>query len=93
ITIVLMACTTYLTRVLGYLALHNRKLSPRMRAVMEAIPGCVLVSVVAPYFASGEPADLCALTITLICAIRLPFLATVLIGIGSAALLRQMMVF
>ena len=53
ITIVLMASTTYLTRILGYLALRNRVLSPRMLAVLESVPGCVLISVIAPAFVSG----------------------------------------
>lgn len=89
-TIFLMACATYFTRILGYAVLRNRILSPRMRSVMEAAPGCVLVSVIAPYFASGNPADLMALAITLVAAIRLPFLATVIIGVASAAILRHL---
>ncbi len=92
VAIVLMACTTYLTRILGYIALHNRCLSPRTRAVLEAVPGCVLVSVVAPYFASTDPADMAAMVITVLCALRLPFLAAVLVSIGSAALLRLIVV-
>ena len=39
---------------------------------------------------SGRLADLVALAITCAAAIRLPLLATVLIGIASAGLLRQM---
>lgn len=90
-TILLMACATYFTRILGYAALRNRILSPRMRSVMEAAPGCVLVSVIAPYFASGEPADLMALAITLIAASRFPFLTTVVVGVASAAILRHIL--
>jgi hypothetical protein len=51
-TIALMAGGTYLTRILGYLALRNRVLSPRMRYVLECVPGCVLISVIAPAFVS-----------------------------------------
>ena len=90
ITIVLMASTTYLTRILGYLALRNRVLSPRMLAVLESVPGCVLISVIAPAFVSGKPADLTALTITLLAATRLSVLPTVLIGITATGLLRQL---
>ena len=60
-TIVLMASTTYLSRILGYVLLRNRTLSPRMASVMENVPGCVLISVIAPAFVSTRPADLLAL--------------------------------
>ena len=48
VTILLIASTTYLTRVLGYFALRNRVLSKRAITVMEAAPGCVLIAVIAP---------------------------------------------
>ncbi|NML16053.1 AzlD family protein [Azohydromonas caseinilytica] len=89
-TIVLMAASTYLTRVVGYLALRNRCLSPRMHSVLENVPGCVLVSVIAPAFVSDRPADLAALAVTLAAATRLPILPTVLIGIVATGLLRHL---
>lgn len=89
--IVLMASATYLTRVLGYLALRNRALSPRAIGVLEAAPGCVLISVIAPHFVAERPADLIALLITLLAAMRLSMLPTVLIGVISAGLLRHLL--
>ena len=88
LTLVLMACSTYFTRVIGYLLLRGRTLSPRMQYVMESLPGCVLISVIAPAFVSERPADLLALVVTLVAASRLPILPTVLIGIASAGALR-----
>src|SRR5256885_9838673 len=79
LTLVLMACSTYFTRVIGYLLLRGRTLSPRMQYVMESLPGCVLISVIAPAFVSERPADLLALVVTLVAASRLPILPTVLI--------------
>lgn len=91
-TILAMAIVTYVTRIGGYLLLAGRDLSPRTTAVLEAAPGCVLIAVIAPAFVSGRAADLLALTITAIAAaMRLPLLATVLIGIGSAGVLRQLL--
>lgn len=87
LTIVLMALATWLTRVLGYIALRNRTLSARAVTVMEAAPGCVLISVIAPHFVSNRPADLIALGITLLAATRLPMLPTVLIGVACAGAL------
>lgn len=91
LAIVLMALVTYATRVAGYVALRNRTLSERSVKVMEAAPGCVLVSVIAPSFVSGRPADLAALALTLAAAARLSMLGTVLVGVASAGLLRQLM--
>jgi len=87
---VLMAGVTYLTRIGGYVVLRNRVLSARATAVMEAAPGCVLISVIAPAFVSRNPADLLALAITLFAATRLSMLPTVLIGVASAGLLRHL---
>ncbi len=91
VTILLMAAVTYLTRVSGYLLLRNRTLSRRATAVMEATPGCVLISVIAPHFVSSRPADLLSLAITLLAASRLSVLPTILIGVVSAGLLRHLL--
>jgi uncharacterized membrane protein len=91
VTILLMAAVTYLTRVSGYLLLRNRTLSRRATVVMEATPGCVLISVIAPHFVSSRPADLPSLAITLLAASRLSVLPTILIGVVSAGLLRHLL--
>lgn len=90
LTLVLMASSTYFTRVIGYLLLRGRTLSPRMQYVMESLPGCVLISVIAPAFASSRLMDLLALGVTLVAASRLSILPTVLIGIVSTGVLRQL---
>lgn len=84
----LMALTTYLTRIGGYLLLSGRELSPRLKRVMETAPGCVLIAVIAPHFTTGRMADLLALGVTLLAAARLSLLPTVAIGVTAAALLR-----
>ncbi|MBL8320735.1 MAG: AzlD domain-containing protein, partial [Acinetobacter sp.] len=48
--ILFIAATTYLTRVLGYVLLKNKTLSAKQRQILEVVPGCVLISVIAPYF-------------------------------------------
>lgn len=92
LTILLMATVTYLTRIGGYLFLRSRVVSDRTRAVMECAPGCVLITVIAPDFVTGRPADLIALAVTVVAATRLPVLPTVLISIVSAAILRNVLV-
>lgn len=91
LTLVLMASSTYFTRVIGYLLLRGRTLSPRMQYMMESLPGCVLISVIAPAFVSERPADLLALVVTLVAASRLSLLPTVVIGVASAGLLRHLL--
>jgi len=90
-TIVLMGSVTYLTRIGGYLLLGGRELSTRTMTVLEAAPGCVLIAVIAPAFVSGRVSDLIALAVTAVAAARLSLLPTVLIGIGSAGLLRHLL--
>lgn len=88
LTIVVMALVTYLTRVAGYLIFRNATLSSRTVQVMEAAPGCVLIAVIAPHFATGRAADLLALMITIASASRFPLLVTVITGIAAAGILR-----
>ncbi|AWN49639.1 hypothetical protein DK419_27620 [Methylobacterium terrae] len=91
LTIGLMALVTYLTRILGYVALRDRALNARTTAVLDAAPGCVLIAVIAPAFVVNRPADLVALAVTLAAATRLPLLPTVLIGVAAAGLLRHLL--
>ena len=88
LAIVFIAATTYLTRVLGYVLLKNKTLTQRQKRILEVVPGCVLISVIAPYFVKDNPADLLAIVITLIAASRFSLLPTVLISMTSAAILR-----
>ncbi|RZG46132.1 AzlD family protein [Acinetobacter wuhouensis] len=92
IAIICVALTTYSTRVLGYLLLKNRKLSKRTTQILQVIPGCVLISVIAPYFVSDNPANLIAIAITFLAACYLSLLPTVLISIVATGLLRYLMV-
>ncbi|MDK1385392.1 AzlD family protein [Sinorhizobium sp. 8-89] len=89
-TILLMALVTYLTRIGGYVFLRNRTLSPKLSTVLESAPGCVLITIIAPDFVTGHPADLMALGVTMAAATRLSILPTVVIAIASAGLLRSM---
>ena len=91
LAILLMATATYATRALGYLGLRNRELGPRATALLEAVPGCVLIAVIAPAFVTDRPADLAALAVTLAAATRLPILPTVLVGIVAAGGLRHLL--
>ena len=92
IAIAFIAATTYLTRILGYILLKNRTLTNKQRQIMEVVPGCVLISVIAPYFVKDNSADLLAMVITLIAASKFSLLPTVVISMLSAAVLRLVLV-
>lgn len=89
LTILAMATVTYLTRITGYLLLRNRVLNPRLTKVLEATPGCVLIAVIAPVFATTDIANLLSLAITLLLASRFSLLTTVIISIVVTGLLRH----
>lgn len=89
LTIILMGIVTYLTRISGYLIFRKYD-TPRLKNVLEIVPGCVMISLIAPYFVTGRIADLIALVLTLITAIRYSFLITLFVAIASAGILRNL---
>lgn len=91
LAILAMALVTYLTRISGYLLLAGRTLSPRMQAIMDLVPGCVLVAVIAPDFATGRPADLIGLAATMLAATRFSLLPTMLCGVITTGVLRAVL--
>ncbi len=48
-----------------------------------------MLAFIAPYFASGNPADLMALGFTLVVALRFPMPVTVAIAVLAAAIFRH----
>ncbi|WP_159123234.1 AzlD family protein [Acinetobacter variabilis] len=92
IAILLVGLTTYCARILGYVLLKNKTLNNRQRKILEVIPGCVLISMITPYFLRDDPADLIAIMSTLFAASRFGMLPTILISMASAAILRTLLV-
>lgn len=88
IAILFIAVTTYMTRILGYVLLKHKTLTNKQRQILEVVPGCVLISIIAPYFVQNNPASVLAIIITVIAASRFSLLPTVAISMMSAATLR-----
>jgi len=88
IAILFIAVTTYMTRILGYVLLKHKTLTNKQRKILEVVPGCVLISIIAPYFVQNNPASVLAIIITVIAASRFSLLPTVAISMLSAATLR-----
>lgn len=85
--ILAMAALTYLTRIAGFwFASRMPRSGWRLRA-LDALPPAVLTAVIAPAVLSG-PAELGGGVAASIAATRLPLVVTVLVGVGTVALLR-----
>ena len=69
LTIFAMFCATYSTRLIGWLVLRNRTISPAFRRALEAAPGCVMAAIVAPQFMTTDPMTIAGLTTTVAVAV------------------------
>lgn len=86
LAILLMAGTTYFTRIAGYLILRKAKISSRLNAVLEAAPCCVMISIVAPFFMTYDPITLISLLLTIVYAMRFNFALTVIFSVLTQCL-------
>ncbi len=86
--ILAMAAVTYATRVAGFAVVRRLALTGRAQLALEAVPGAVLVALVAPAVLTAGPADALAGAVTVLAAWRLPVLGVVVVGVVSAGVLR-----
>ncbi len=89
--ILVMAVLTYATRIAGYALIRRLPLSARMRQALDAVPGAVLVALVAPAILAHGLAEALAGAVTILAALRLPLLAVVVIGVLATGLLRAVL--
>lgn len=85
-----MALVTYATRLLGPWMIARLAPGPRVLAALEALPAAILTSLVAPSVLATGPAESLAAIVTIIAALRLPLIATMLIGVACVVLLRHL---
>lgn len=83
-----MALVTWLCRIAGLALAGRLRLSGRAAAAFEAIPPAVLTAVIAPTLLVTGPAETLAGAVTIAAALRLPLLATVVVGVGAVLVLR-----
>lgn len=91
LTILAMLVMTYSTRLLGWLFLKNRRFSARTQALLEAAPGCVMVSIAAPFFFTTNPAHLCALAVAILVSRKYGLAWTVAACVATAAVLGRLL--
>ena len=61
ITIAVMAIIVYLTRIGGYLLGLSLRNIPGVKPILETLPGCALMAVIAPAVRQGNAAELLAM--------------------------------
>lgn len=91
LTILAMLVMTYSTRLLGWLFLKNRRFSVRTQALLEAAPGCVMVSIAAPFFFTTNPAHLCTLAVAILVSRKYGLAWTVAACVATAAVLGHLL--
>ena len=90
--IVAAAVATYLTRIGGHLVLSRfERIHPRVEAGLNAVPAAVLTTLVAPAALSAGPAELAALLVAGLVALRGGMLTMFIAGSATLILLRQVL--
>ncbi len=68
IAILVMAITTIFNRTMGFLVMRLVPLTPRVRKILDCLPGAVLVAIVAPTAVHGDKAMAAGLLTALVAA-------------------------
>ena len=83
------AVVTYMTRIGGHLVLSRfQRIHPRVEAGLNAVPAAVLTTLVAPSVLSAGPAELIALAVAGLVALRGGMMAMFLSGAAVLIVLR-----
>jgi uncharacterized membrane protein len=87
--IMAMTIAVYLTRAGGYWLIGRVTIGPRLRRMLDALPGAIIAATIAPLLVHGGFSALCAVGAALVVMImvRNDF-AAVAAGLGTAALVR-----
>ncbi len=89
VAITLMAAVTMMTRLGGYWLMAHVPLTRRMRRMVEALPGSVVVATVAPIAVQGGlPAILAIAAAVLAMVVRRNELMAIAVGVAVAAAAR-----
>ncbi len=84
------AVLTYLTRIGGHLVLSRfSRIPPRVEAGLDAVPAAVLTTLVAPAILSAGPAELAALVVAGLVALRGGMMSMFLSGAAVLVVLRN----
>lgn len=94
-TLLIIACVgfaTYGTRLAGYWLLRDVDITGRTKAALDAVPPAILMAVIAPaVFMQGMPEKIAGAVTLAAALLRLPMLVIIVLGAGTAGVLRQFM--
>lgn len=91
LTITGMAVATYASRAAGLMLMSRLSPGPRLTRFMQAIPGAILASIVAPSALTSGPAEAVATAVTGLVAWRFGNLPLAMaVGVGVVLGLRQL---
>ncbi len=89
VVILVMMAVVYLTRAGGYWLIGRVTIGPRLRKMLDALPGAIVAATIAPLLVHGGVSALCAVGAALAAMILLRNdFAAVVAGLGTAALVR-----
>lgn len=92
LAIIGMGMATYASRISGLLLMRGVVVKGRLKAALDAVPPAVLMAVITPtVFMTGKAETLAAVATALAAFLRLPLLATILLGVASVVLFRAML--
>ena len=84
-----MALATYLTRVAGFWLMGHVPMTLRVRRILEALPGAIVVATIVPLMALAGVPGLVGIAVTFASMlVRRNELLAVVFGMGSVALVR-----
>jgi uncharacterized membrane protein len=92
LAIIGMGMATYASRISGLLLMRGVVVKGRLKAALDAVPPAVLMAVITPtVFMTGKAETLAAVATAVASFLRLPLLATILVGVVSVVLFRMML--
>lgn len=75
--ILAMALATWFTRYVGYWLVRRTTVRGRLASALEAVPGAILVAIIAPKALATGPSETLAAALTVLLALRLPLIVAV----------------
>ena len=89
ITIVLMGCATFFVRAAGYWLASRIKLNPVFENWLKYLPGCIIISIVAPLVIQGGIKQWIGALVTIIIMVKTDnILLAMVLGLATVVVIR-----
>lgn len=92
IAVALMGLVVYTTRISGYWLAGRLQINNRIKAWLEYLPGCILISIVAPFVLTGDILQIIGASATIaVMYFSRNLLLSMIAGIGIVAAARLLL--